>query len=356
MNSALQAFLVAMATFALISIVYFIYRTAKKHRSDIESRSRTIPIRTVPDLPTSASFIGLGESQLFDPYLTRIEMSDLVTGTRNFSPELIVGGGTFGYIYKANLPSCVTVAIKKLGADAFRGHREFRAEMETLGKIRHDNIVRFFGYCATGSDRILIYEFVEKGSLDQWLYDMSPENDTSSLTWGTRVKIIKGKKFSIPVGDAISASNVLLDSNFEARVADFSLARRIEDARSYVTTRVEGTVGYMPPEYFYGAPMATMRGDVYSFGILMFEVVTSKRSNLTIRDGRWKEIRLVEWATAMVSQNREMEMVDVGLPREELKVTEVLEFFRIATFCTTESHKLRPNMNEVVDLLDQIPD
>ncbi|KAJ9560674.1 hypothetical protein OSB04_005834 [Centaurea solstitialis] len=367
MNSTLQAVLAAMASFAVISIIfsfiYFICRVTRNRRPDIESRNRTRAIRTAPDLAMSASFVSVSESQLFDPSLTQIDMSDLVKATRNFSTDLIVGDGSFGYVYKATLPSGNTVAVKRLSADAFQGYREFRAEMETLGKIRHGNIVRFFGYCATGSDRILIYEFVEKGSLDQWLYDTSPENDTSSLTWGTRVKIIKGVARGLQfmhnletpiIHRDIKASNVLLDSNFEAHVADFGLARRIDAAHSHVSTQVAGTMGYMPPEYFYGAPVATVMGDVYSFGILMFEVATSRRPNLTIKVENKKEIRLVEWATSMVSQNREMEMVDVGLPREELKEDEVLEFFRIATFCTTESHKLRPSMNEVVELLDRI--
>ncbi|KVH98619.1 leucine-rich repeat receptor protein kinase EMS1 [Cynara cardunculus var. scolymus] len=367
-NQILQSVLAAIASFAVItlifSFVYLICRTTRKHRPDIESRNRTRAVRTVPDMATSTSFVSVAESQLFDPTLTQIDMSDLVKGTRNFSPDLIVGDGSFGLVYKANLPTGVTVAVKKLGADAFQGYREFLAEMETLGKIRHENIVQFFGYCATGTDRILIYEFIEKGSLDQWLFDTSPENDTSSLSWKTRVKIIRGVAKGLQfmhnletpiIHRDIKASNVLLDSNFEAHVADFGLARRVDGAHSHVSTQVAGTMGYMPPEYFYGAPSATVMGDVYSFGTLMFEVATCKRPNLPIKEDE-KEMRLVEWATRMVSQNREMEMVDVGIPREELKDAEVVEFFKIATFCTTESHKLRPNMNEVVELLDRLQD
>lgn len=369
MDATIQAVLAAIASFVVITLIfsffYFICRTARKQRPDLESRHRTRAIRTVPDLTTSTSFISVAESQLFDPSLNQIEMSDLVKATRNFSPDLIVGDGSFGLVYKANLPSGVTVAVKRLGADAFQGYREFRAEMETLGRIRHDNIVQFFGYCATGSDRILIYEFIEKGSLDQWLYDMSSENDTSSLSWKTRINIMRGVAKGLAfmhnletpiIHRDIKASNVLLDSNFEAHVADFGLARRIDAAHSHVSTQVAGTMGYMPPEYFYGAPAATVMGDVYSFGILMFEVATSRRPNWPMKDEDGKEIRLVEWATRMVSQNREMEMVDVGIPREELKEHEVLEFFRIATFCTAESHKLRPSMKEVVELLDRVQD
>ncbi|KAI3736629.1 hypothetical protein L2E82_26549 [Cichorium intybus] len=384
MNATLQAVLAAMASFAVISLLicffYFICRTASRNRRrDPESRPRTRAIRTVPNLDTSTSFISVAESQLFDPSLIRIEMSDLVNATRNFSTDLIIGDGGFGLVYKATLPSGVTVAVKKLGADAFQGYREFRAEMETLGKIRHENIVQFFGYCATGIDRILIYEFIEKGSLDQWLYDMSSaNNETSSLrfplSWSTRIKIIRGVAKGLAfmhnldtpiIHRDIKASNVLLDADFEAHIADFGLARRIDGSHSHVSTQVAGTMGYMPPEYFYGAALATVTGDVYSFGTLMFEVATSRRPSWPIiveeeeedkEKKRTKEIRLVEWATKKVSQNQEMKIVDARMPKEDLKENEVLEFFKIATFCTTEMPKLRPTMNEVVQLLNRIQD
>ncbi|KAI7745212.1 hypothetical protein M8C21_016633 [Ambrosia artemisiifolia] len=376
MNSNLQAILSAVASFFLLSLIftfiYFICRSATKRRRDPTNRRLPRSVPRPPDLPTSTSFISVADSQMFDPNLTEIDMVDLVNATRNFSPELIVGDGSFGLVYKANLPSGVTVAVKKLSADAFQGYREFKAEMDTLGKIQHDNIVKFFGYCATGSDRILIYEFIEKGSLDQWLYDTSSTNNDVSvsgirlpLSWGTRIKIIKGvakglaymHNLSQPIIHRdIKASNVLLDADFKAHIADFGLARTIKGKHLHVSTQVAGTMGYMPPEYIHGAPAATVMGDVYSFGTLMIEVVTCKRPNWPIKGEDGEEIRLVEWATRMVSQNREIKMLDAGISKEDLKEKEVLEFFRIATLCTNEVPKYRPNMNEVVELLNQIQD
>ncbi|KAJ0571376.1 putative protein kinase RLK-Pelle-LRR-Xb-1 family [Helianthus annuus] len=374
MNSNLQAILSAVASFFLLSLIftfiYFVCRTATKRRRDSAHRRRTRSIRRPPDLPTSTSFISVAESQMFDPNLKEIDMVDLVNATRNFSPDLIVGDGSFGLVYKANLPSGVTVAVKKLSADAFQGYREFKAEMDTLGKIQHDNIVKFFGYCATGSDRILIYEFIEKGSLDQWLYDTSSMNNDASglrvpLSWNTRIKIIigvaKGLAYMHNLSEPIihrdiKASNVLLDANFKAHIADFGLARTIKGEHLHVSTQVAGTMGYMPPEYIHGAPAATVMGDVYSFGILMFEIVTCRRPNWPIKGENGEEIRLVEWATRMVSQNREIKMLDASISKEDLKEKEVLEFFRIATLCTKEVHKERPNMNRVVELLSQIQD
>ncbi|KAK1435834.1 hypothetical protein QVD17_01604 [Tagetes erecta] len=342
----------------IVSIIFFICQFTKKHR-----RTTSIPIRN------TSTVISISDSQMFDPSLNKIDMVDLVNATRNFSPDLIVGDGSFGYVYKAHLAPGSTVAVKKLAADAFHGYREFKAEMETLGKIRHDNIVNLFGYCATGSDRVLIYEFIEKGSLDQWLYDTSSDGlDTSALrlplSWRTRVNIVKGVakglSFMHSLEEAIihrdiKASNVLLDVNFNAHIADFGLARRIDSSHSHVSTQVAGTMGYLPPEYFHGGG-ATVMGDVYSFGMLMFEVATCRRPNLKIKDENGVEVRFVEWAMSMVSQNQEMKMLDVRISKDDLDENEVKEFFRIATFCTVDSPRLRPSMHDIVHLFYEIQD
>lgn len=290
-------------------------------------------------------------------------MEELKIATKNFSTDLIIGDGSFGLVYKATLSSGVTVAIKKLDPDAFQGFREFRAEMETLGKLRHPNIVKIRGYCVCGVDRVLILEFIERGSLDQWIHDTSSSNAEqlvkSPLSWETRLKIVRGVANGLSylhgldtpiIHRDIKASNVLLDLNFEAHIADFGLARRIDASHSHVSTQVAGTMGYMPPEYKNGLTAATVQADVYSFGILMFEVATAERPNLpTMLDG--KEVGLIEWARKMVGQNRHMEMLDSSIPKEGLSEDEVKEYFRIASLCTDEIRGDRPAMSEVVNLL-----
>ncbi|KAH7849961.1 hypothetical protein Vadar_025688 [Vaccinium darrowii] len=315
--------LAAAASFFVVMLLFAAICAACKTNPDHHRRTsrRTQSAR---DLSTSSS------SATFDPSLNRVSMPDLLKATRNFSPDLIIGDGSFGLVYKARLPNAgdLTVAVKKLSPDAFQGLREFRAEMETLSKLRHPNIVTILGYCSSGSDRILIYEFIQRGSLDQWLLDTSEETSTTTrppLSWETRVKIIK--------------------------------ARRIEGSHSHVSTQVAGTMGYMPPEYIQGLTMATAMGDVYSFGILMLEISTGIRPNLPFKeeDGDGKEVRLVEWAKKMVERNRHMEILDANISREEgLNESGVVEFFRIAILCTSDSSKDRPPMREVVELLNQI--
>ncbi|KAJ6337221.1 hypothetical protein OIU76_006989 [Salix suchowensis] len=305
MAQFVQAVLAAAATFFLITLIFaFIALVCKSTKNqDYQRRQRRHhQTRTVPN-PEHSS-ITIDESATFDPSMNRISMEELKMSTKNFSTDLIIGDGSFGLVYKAKLFNGSTVAIKKLDPDAFQGFREFRAEMETLGKLRHQNIVKILGYCVSGLERVLILEFVERGSLDQWIHDTSSTNNEPSV------------KSPLPW-----------------------------------ETRVAGTMGYMPPEYKEGAA-ATVRVDVYSFGILMFEVATAERPNLPkVMEG--KEVWLIEWARKMLGQNRHMEMLDSNTPKEGLSEDEVKEYFRIASLCT-EEFRGRPAMSEVVGLLKKL--
>ncbi|PON96241.1 Mitogen-activated protein kinase kinase kinase [Trema orientale] len=365
MDPTLQAVLAAMASFFLITLIFAAAIIICRSRNDKSYRSRNHRHRDrgVPN-PRLTSISVVDESASFDPSLS-VSMREIVAATRNFSADLIVGDGSFGLVYKAQLAGGPTVAIKKLDPDAFQGFREFRAEMETLGKLRHRNLVKILGYCVSGADRILIYEFIERGNLDIWLHDSSEEEESLRLplSWATRNKIVRGVANGLAylhglekpiIHRDIKASNVLLDSEFEARIADFGLARTIDSPHSHVSTQVAGTMGYMPPEYKEGFTVATVKADVYSFGVLMLEIGMGRRPNLPmVFDGA--EMGLVEWARKMVAQNREIEMVDASISREGLVECEVMEYFRIACLCANEISRERPAMRDVVELLMRNP-
>ena len=351
MDHAFQALLFAGATifflFLIGIITFWVFRCRKPKITQLVSTTSQLPSITTVD-----------QSACFDPNL-KFSMTELRAATKNFSPEFIIGGGSFGTVYKAQLSNGVTVAIKRLNPDAFKGFREFWAEMVTLGMLHHPNIAKIFGYCMSGSDRHLIYEFFQKGSLDRWLH-LEP---TLTLSWGTRIQIVKGVANGLsflhsldkPIAHQnIKSRNVFLDFDFQAHITDFGLARGIDNSTSYASTQSTGTMVYMPPEYKEGLTSATLEADVYSFGVLMFEIATGKHPNLpTLLDG--KEVGIVEWARKMLAQDKHMQMVDTSLRKDGLIEAHVKDYFEIAKMCASEVRRERPTMAMVFQLLNPIP-
>uniref|UniRef100_A0A1J3CLA7 Phytosulfokine receptor 1 n=1 Tax=Noccaea caerulescens TaxID=107243 RepID=A0A1J3CLA7_NOCCA len=346
----------AVSSIFILIILLFVILVCRRRPAieDHPLRARNLPVpSSTPDLNSVTE----SESRSFDPSICQISMAELSVATNGFSPDLIVGDGSFGIVYRAELSNGVVVAVKKLDPDALQGFREFTAEVETLGRLRHPNIVRILGYCISGSDRILIYEFLENRSLDYWLHETP---SSSSVSWSKRVRIAhdvaKGLAYlhGLPepiIHRDIKSSNVLLDSEFVAHIADFGLARRMEDSRSHVSTQVAGTMGYMPPEYWGGNTAATVKADVYSFGVLMLEMATRRRPNWPVKvDG--KEVGLAQWAVMLEGQNRYYEMVDsFGVVGGDKSVE---EYFRIACLCIKETMRERPTMNQVVEMLQEL--
>ncbi|KAG5530956.1 hypothetical protein RHGRI_025787 [Rhododendron griersonianum] len=312
MEQALQVILIAAGALGVVIMLFAAAACAARRKNRGE-----IPITRPP--------AATGLPSTFDP--KQVSMAELEKATHNFSPDLIIGRGSFGMVYKAHLPHAglSTVAVKKLSPDAFHGFCEFRAEIAALSKLRHPNIVTILGFCDTGSDRVLVYEYVQNGSLDQWLLLNTPSETpktprsrlTSSwetrikiaqtprssrlpLSWGTRIKIVKGVANGLAymhnlktpiIHRNIKASKVLLGNDFEPHIADFGFARIIDGSLSHVSTRVAGTMGYMPPEYIQDATMATAIGDIYSFGILMLQISTGIRPDLFKEESNGKGVR-----------------------------------------------------------------
>ncbi|XP_075643983.1 serine/threonine-protein kinase PBL35-like [Castanea sativa] len=355
MDHAIQALPCAIFFFLFLTgmfITFWVFRCRKPVSTTTTTTTTTTELSSITVVDQIASF---------DPNL-EFSTTELRVATKDFSPEFIIGGGSFGTVYKANLSNGVTVAIKRLNPDAFKGFREFWTEMVTLGMLRHPNIVKILGYCMTSSDRLLIYEFFKNGSLDQWLH--LEQNFT--LSWGTRIQIVKGVANGLsflhsldkPIAHQnIKSRNVFLDSNFQAHITDFGLARGIDNSTSYASTQSADTMGYcyMPPEYKEGLTSATLEADVYSFGILMFEIATGKRPNLPhLLDG--KEVGIVEWARIFLAQDKYLQIVDASILGEDgLIVAHVKEYFEIARMCTSEIRRERPTMAKVFRLLNPIP-
>ncbi|KAI3728284.1 hypothetical protein L6452_16918 [Arctium lappa] len=287
-----------------------------------------------------------------------LSIDDLLKSTNSFDQANIIGCGGFGLVFKATLPDNQKVAIKRLSGDCGQVDREFQAEVETLSRAQHPNLVLLQGYCKHKSDRLLIYSFMENGSLDYWLHE-KPDG-RSKLDWKTRLNIAQGSLRGLAylhqscdphiLHRDIKSSNILLDEHFEAHLADFGLARLILPYDTHVTTDLVGTLGYIPPEYGQ-ASVASFKGDVYSFGVVLLELLTGKRPMDMCKPKGSRD--LISWVMQMKSEKRENEVFDSLMFNKE-DVKEMQLVLGIACVCLNESPKLRPSTSELLSWLDNI--
>jgi serine/threonine protein kinase len=235
--------------------------------------------------------------------------------------------------------------------------REFTAEVEALSMVQHDNLVPLWGYCIQGDSKLLIYSYIENGILDDWLHNR--DDDASLfLDWPMRLKIAQGASRGLAyihddckphiVHCDIKSSNILLDKEFKAYVADFGLSRLILANKTHVTTELVGTLGYIPPEYRQGW-VATLRGDMYSFGIVLLELLTGRRHVQVMPSSK----EIAKWVQEMKSEGKQIKVLDPALQGsgQEEQMLKVLE---AACKCVNRNPCMRPKIQEVVSCLDII--
>ncbi|PSS01487.1 Serine/threonine-protein kinase [Actinidia chinensis var. chinensis] len=212
---------------------------------------------------------------------------ELANATKNFRPECLLGEGGFGHVYRGQLESTgQAVAVKQLDRNGLQGNREFLVEVLMLSLLHHPNLVNLIGYCADGDQRLLVYEFMPLGSLEDHLHDIPPNKEP--LDWNTRMKIAAGAakgleylhdKANPPViYRDLKSSNILLDEGYHPKLSDFGLAKLgpVGD-KTHVSTRVMGTYGYCAPEYAMTGQL-TLKSDVYSFGVVFLEIITGRKA------------------------------------------------------------------------------
>ncbi|KAI3409606.1 Protein kinase domain-containing protein [Psidium guajava] len=287
-----------------------------------------------------------------------LTISEILAATDNFNQANIIGCGAFGLVYRAILPNGEKLAVKKLSGDMGLMEKEFKAEVEVLSNARHDNLVALQGYCIHEGSRLLIYTYMENGSLDYWLHEKS--DGPAQLDWLSRLKIAQGASCGLAymhqicephiIHRDIKSSNILLDEKFEAHVADFGLSRLILPYHTHVTTELVGTLGYIPPEYAHSW-IATLRGDVYSFGVVMLELLTGKRP---VDVSKPKESReLVKWVQEMGKQGKQEQIFD-SLLRGKGFEDQMLQVLDVAMLCVNDNPFKRPTIKEVVDWLKNV--
>ncbi|KAK1310846.1 Leucine-rich repeat receptor protein kinase EXS [Acorus calamus] len=326
---------------------------AKANRSTVEPASTDELLGKKSKEPLSINIA------TFEHPLLRVTLADILAATENFSKAHVIGDGGFGTVYKASLPESQTVAVKRLNGGYFQGDREFLAEMETIGKVKHPNLVPLLGYCVFSDERFLVYEYMENGSLETWLRNRDDARE--ALDWATRLKICLGSACGLAflhhgfvphiIHRDMKSSNILLDRAFEARVSDFGLARIISACETHVSTDLAGTFGYIPPEY--GQTMkATAKGDVYSFGVVVMEVLTG-RAPTGQEEGEGGG-NLVGWVRWMVGLGQEEEVFDAWSGAGVGEREQMRRVLAVARVCTCDEPWMRPSMLEVVRMLKEI--
>ncbi|KAK7348636.1 hypothetical protein VNO80_23223 [Phaseolus coccineus] len=280
--------------------------------------------------------------------------------TNAFSSQNVIGEGGFGCVYKGLLPDGKGVAVKQLRAGSGQGEREFKAEVEIISRVHHRYLVSLVGYCVSEQQRILIYEYVPNGTLHHHLHGRA----MPVLDWCKRLKIAIGAAKGLAylhedcsqkiIHRDIKSANILLDDAFEAKVADFGLARLSDAANTHVSTRVMGTFGYMAPEYATSGKL-TDRSDVYSFGVVLLELVTGRKPvDQTQPIG---DESLVEWARPLLIRAMETrnfsELVDPRLEKQFVE-SEMSRMVEAAAACVRHSAPKRPRMVQVVRALDTV--
>ncbi|PAN04057.2 hypothetical protein PAHAL_1G038300 [Panicum hallii] len=289
----------------------------------------------------------------------KLTFSEIMKATNNFDKEHIIGCGGYGLVYKAELPDGCKLAIKKLNGEMCLMEREFTAEVEVLSMAQHDHLVPLWGYCIQRDSWFLIYSFMENGSLDDWLHNRDDDASTF-LDWPTRLKIAKGASHGLSyihnvckphiVHRDIKSSNILLDKDFKAHLADFGLSRLILPNKTHVTTELVGTLGYIPPEYGQGS-VATLRGDIYSLGVVLLELLTGLRPVSVMSTSK----ELVPWVLEMRSQGKQIDVLDPtlrGTGHEE----QMLKVLEVACKCVNHNPSMRPPIMQVVSCLESVDD
>ncbi|KAJ6837106.1 serine/threonine-protein kinase PBS1-like isoform X1 [Iris pallida] len=286
---------------------------------------------------------------------------ELAAVTNNFSPESYVGEGGFGRVYKGHLESTgQAVAVKQLDRNGLQGNREFLVEVLMLSLVHHPNLVNLIGYCSDGDQRLLVYEFMPLGSLEDHLHDLPP--DKEPLDWNTRMKIAAGAAKGLEylhheakppvIYRDFKSSNILLDEGFHPKLSDFGLAKLGPDGdKSHVSTRVMGTYGYCAPEYAMTGQL-TVKSDVYSFGVVFLELITGRKAIDNCKGHG--EQNLVTWARPMFSDRRKLAKLADPRLQGRYPVRGLYQALAVASMCIQDEAAARPLISDVVTALSYL--
>ncbi|XP_057843796.2 G-type lectin S-receptor-like serine/threonine-protein kinase At2g19130 [Cryptomeria japonica] len=285
----------------------------------------------------------------------RFTHNQVKTATSNFRHKL--GSGGFGTVFKGTLPDGTLVAVKKLESSK-QCEKQFRAEINSVGIINHANLVRLRGFCAQGSRRLLVYDYMPNGSLNSFLFTNNSKHQSKILDWRTRFEIALGTARGLLYlheqcsdriihGD-IKPENILLDKDFIPKLGDFGLAKLVGRDFSKVVTATRGTRGYLAPEWLSGLPI-TPKVDVYSFGMTLLEIISGRR-NLDLNVQESSRYYFPAWVKEQICERNMINIVDKRIA-SDADVEEVRRSALVSLLCIQNDEKARPNMAQVVLML-----
>ncbi|KAL0417778.1 UNVERIFIED_CONTAM: Serine/threonine-protein kinase PBL27 [Sesamum radiatum] len=318
------------------------------NQSAVENSAREPPSKSPPN----------GEANT--PQARTFSLVKLAAATQNFKLENFLGEGGFGKVYKGRLPDGEIVAVKQLDRNGCQGIREFVVEVLTLSMVNHPNLVKLIGYCAEGDQRLLVYEYMPLGSLEDHLY--GPRPSRKRLDWNTRMKIAAGAaqgleylhdKMKTPViYRDLKCSNILLGEGFHPKLSDFGLAKAGPSGdQTHVSTRVMGTYGYCAPEYAMTGQL-TFKSDIYSFGVVLLEIITGRRAIDNIRSDT--ESNLVAWARPLFKDRKKFHQMADPVLEGRYPVRGLYQALAIAAMCVQEQPNMRPLVADVVTALSYL--
>ncbi|KAJ4977079.1 hypothetical protein NE237_002185 [Protea cynaroides] len=348
--------IVVLATLSLVSLLFaFSYYCYIRNKVSKRLKLKT---QMSSDQGERAAFADLQIAT--DKGLQVFTFKQLHSATGGFSKSNVVGHGGFGSVYKGVLSDGRKVAVKLMDQAGKQGEEEFKMEVELLGRLRSPYLLGLLGYCSDGNHKVLVYEFMSTGGLQEHLYPPGGSSaGVTNLDWETRLRIAleaaKGLEYlhehvSPPVIHRdFKSSNILLDKNFHAKVSDFGLAKLgSEKAGGHVSTRVLGTQGYVAPEYALTGHLTT-KSDVYSYGVVLLELLTGRVPvDMTRPPG---EVVLVTWALPRLTDREKVEQIMDPALVGQYSMKEVIQVAAIAAMCVQPEADYRPLMADVVQSL-----
>ncbi|KAL5859392.1 hypothetical protein ACOSQ4_000688 [Xanthoceras sorbifolium] len=288
----------------------------------------------------------------------QLTYENVVRATAGFNVQNCIGSGGFGATYKAEIIPGVVVAVKRLSVGRFQGVQQFAAEIRTLGRVQHPNLVTLIGYHVSEAEMFLIYNYLPGGNLEKFIQD----RPRRTVEWGMLHKIALDVARALAylhdecvprvLHRDIKPSNILLDNNLNAYLSDFGLARLLGTSETHATTDVAGTFGYVAPEYAMTCRVSN-KADVYSYGVVLLELISDKKALDPSFSSFGNGFNIVAWASMLLLQGRPYKFFTAGLwdcgPHDDL-----VEILNLAIMCTAESLSSRPSMRQVAQRLKQI--